>query len=95
MGPVQHAAASLMPTITRPLLQGSASKTRALSEDSEHRSPQGGCWPNLQVAVESLDYVQYLPLFFDGVRETQEPFRFLAVKVQLLTICIEVTLCEC
>jgi hypothetical protein len=27
---------------------------------------------------EKLDYHHYLPIFFDGVRETQEPYKFLA-----------------
>ncbi len=30
--------------------------------------------------VGKLDYHHYLPIFFDGIRETQEPYRFLAVK---------------
>lgn len=33
-----------------------------------------------KVDIEKLDYHHYLPIFFDGVRETQEPYRFLAVK---------------
>ncbi len=33
-----------------------------------------------QVEIEKLDYHHYLPIFFDGIRETQEPYRFLAVK---------------
>jgi hypothetical protein len=32
------------------------------------------------VDIEKLDYHHYLPIFFDGIRETQEPYRFLAVK---------------
>ena len=35
-----------------------------------------------QVNVAKLDYHHYLPIFFDGIRETQEPYRFLAVKVR-------------
>ena len=27
---------------------------------------------------EKLDYHHYLPIFFDGIRETEEPFKFLA-----------------
>ena len=34
----------------------------------------------LQVDVSKLDYHHYLPIFFDGVRETQQPYKFLAVK---------------
>lgn len=33
-----------------------------------------------KVEIERLDYHHYLPIFFDGVRETEEPFRFLATK---------------
>lgn len=28
-----------------------------------------------------LDYHHYLPIFFDGIRETTDPIRFMAVKV--------------
>lgn len=38
----------------------------------------------VQVDVEKLDYHHYLPIFFDGVREIEEPYRFLAVKVRML-----------
>lgn len=31
--------------------------------------------------LSKLDYHHYLPMFFDGIRETQEPYRFLAVQV--------------
>jgi hypothetical protein len=34
----------------------------------------------IQVDIDKLDYHHYLPIFFDGIRETQEPYRFLAVK---------------
>jgi hypothetical protein len=33
-----------------------------------------------KVPLESLDYHYYLPLFFDGLRETQHPFVFFAVQ---------------
>ena len=33
-----------------------------------------------KVKPEKLDYHHYLPLFFDGLREKEEPFRFLAVQ---------------
>ena len=29
---------------------------------------------------EKLDYHHYLPIFFDGLREKEEPYRFLAVQ---------------
>ena len=35
-----------------------------------------------QVPLESLDYHYYLPLFFDGLRETQHPYVFFAVQVR-------------
>ena len=35
----------------------------------------------VQVPLESLDYHYYLPLFFDGLRETQHPYVFFAVQV--------------
>lgn len=31
-----------------------------------------------KVDVEKLDYHHYLPIFFDGIRETEEPYMFLA-----------------
>merc|ERR1719182_879389 len=33
-----------------------------------------------KVDVEKLDYHHYLPIFFDGVREKEDPYRFLAVQ---------------
>jgi len=33
-----------------------------------------------KVDVEKLDYHHYLPLFFDGLREKEDPYRFLAVQ---------------
>jgi len=32
------------------------------------------------VDLDKLDYHHYLPIFFDGIRETQDPYRFLAIK---------------
>ena len=37
-----------------------------------------------QVEVAKLDYHHYLPIFFDGVRETTDPIRFMAIKVGAL-----------
>ncbi|KAL0211532.1 hypothetical protein RCL1_005158 [Eukaryota sp. TZLM3-RCL] len=31
-----------------------------------------------RIAIDQLDYHHYLPIFFDGLRETEEPYRFLA-----------------
>eukprot|EP00879_Flechtneria_rotunda_P016550 GHRR01017319.1.p1 GENE.GHRR01017319.1~~GHRR01017319.1.p1 ORF type:complete len:333 (+),score=101.06 GHRR01017319.1:882-1880(+) len=33
-----------------------------------------------KVDLDKLDYHHYLPIFFDGTRETQDPYRFLAIK---------------
>lgn len=33
-----------------------------------------------KVDVEKLDYHHYLPIFFDGLREKEDPYRFLAVQ---------------
>lgn len=33
-----------------------------------------------KVDIEKLDYHHYLPLFFDGLREKEDPYRFLAVQ---------------
>merc|ERR1719510_505560 len=33
-----------------------------------------------KVEVEKLDYHHYLPIFFDGIREKEDPYRFLAVE---------------
>lgn len=33
-----------------------------------------------KVEIEKLDYHHYLPIFFDGLREKEEPYRFLAVE---------------
>lgn len=32
------------------------------------------------VEVDKLDYHHYLPIFFDGIRETEEPYRTLAIR---------------
>ena len=40
--------------------------------DGAHRKVQ---W---KVSFDKLDYFHYLPIFFDGVREKQEPYQFLA-----------------
>lgn len=36
------------------------------------------CTIDWKVEVEKLDYHHYLPIFFDGIRETEEPYMFLA-----------------
>ena len=33
-----------------------------------------------KVAVEQIDYHHYLPIFFEGIREKVDPYRFLAVQ---------------
>jgi len=35
---------------------------------------------NWKVDIDKLDYHHYLPIFFDGLREKEDPFRFLAVE---------------
>ena len=37
-----------------------------------------GCKLSWKVSVDSLDYHYYLPLLFDGLRETEHPYVFLA-----------------
>ena len=32
-----------------------------------------------KIQPESLDYHHYLPIFFDGLREKLDPYRFLAI----------------
>ncbi|KAF4675070.1 hypothetical protein FOL46_002986 [Perkinsus olseni] len=41
-----------------------------------------GTWNRIQwkVDIDKLDYHHYLPIFFDGIREKEEPYRFLAVE---------------
>eukprot|EP00759_Apiculatamorpha_spiralis_P035275 PhF_6_TR36155/c1_g1_i2/m.52576 len=38
----------------------------------------GGCKLDWKVDVEKLDYHHYLPIFFDGLREKEEPYHFMA-----------------
>merc|ERR1711957_1099375 len=33
-----------------------------------------------KVDIDKLDYHHYLPIFFDGLREKEDPYRFLAVQ---------------
>lgn len=40
----------------------------------------GGWKTAWKVDVERLDYHHYLPIFFEGLREKEEPYRFLAVS---------------
>lgn len=53
--------------------------------------PGGAAQPPLLVAgatrrvqwkadITKLDFHHYLPIFFDGLRETTEPYRFLAIE---------------
>jgi hypothetical protein len=34
-----------------------------------------------KVNFDKLDYHHYLPIFFDGVREQEEPYKFMARQV--------------
>lgn len=44
-----------------------------------HHGAVGGkiAW---KVDIEKLDYHHYLPIFFDGMREKEDPYRFLSVQ---------------
>lgn len=42
----------------------------------EHRAT--GNKISWKVDIEKLDYHHYLPIFFDGIREKKEPYKFLA-----------------
>ena len=33
-----------------------------------------------KVDIQQLDYHHYLPIFFEGVREKMDPYRFLAIQ---------------
>jgi len=33
-----------------------------------------------KVEIQQLDYHHYLPIFFEGIREKMDPYRFLAVQ---------------
>ena len=35
---------------------------------------------NWKVEIQQLDYHHYLPIFFEGIREKIDPYRFLAVQ---------------
>jgi hypothetical protein len=35
---------------------------------------------NWKVSIEHLDYHHYLPIFFEGIREKHDPYRFFAVQ---------------
>jgi hypothetical protein len=42
-----------------------------------HKNKSAVAW---KVEVEKLDYHHYLPIFFDGLREKSEPYKFLATQ---------------
>jgi len=39
----------------------------------------GGIQTRWHCAIDRLDYKVFLPIFFDGMRETEDPYRFLAI----------------
>merc|ERR1712051_130981 len=43
----------------------------------EHGSPNKIAW---KIEVNKLDYHHYLPIFMEGIREKQDPYRFLSVQ---------------
>lgn len=50
----------------------------------DHKGVKNGVlW---KVELLKLDYHHYLPIFFDGVRETQEPYRYLYLYMSILVI---------
>jgi hypothetical protein len=44
----------------------------------EHKT--AGNKPIWKVDPSTLDYHHYLPIFFDGLREKKDPYRFLAIS---------------
>ena len=43
----------------------------------EHGFPNRIAW---KIEVQKLDYHHYLPIFMEGIREKQDPYRFLAIQ---------------
>lgn len=43
----------------------------------EHGAPNKINW---KVDIQQLDYHHYLPIFFEGIREKMDPYRFLSVQ---------------
>ena len=43
----------------------------------EHRNLNKINW---KVEISQIDYHHYLPIFFEGIREKTDPYRFLAVQ---------------
>ena len=43
----------------------------------EHGAPNKIAW---KIEVSKLDYHHYLPIFMEGIREKQDPYRFLSVQ---------------
>ena len=43
----------------------------------EHGQTNRTLW---KIDIMTLDYHHYLPIFFEGIREKQEPYRFLSVQ---------------
>jgi hypothetical protein len=37
---------------------------------------------NWRTPLDKIDYHRFLPVFFEGIREKEDPYRFLAVKVR-------------
>nr|CEL69756.1 TPA: flagellar/basal body protein, PACRG family protein [Neospora caninum Liverpool] len=66
-------AAALSQTITTPLVRFNAREKRFLRKGSGNRV----LW---KIDFALLDYQYFLPLFFDGIREKEDPYRFLAVQ---------------
>ena len=81
-----------VPTPDKP--KAGAAKKRVISQSDFRRYYDRGDLPIIiehtgsgcrlrwikDVEIQTLDYHHYLPLFFDGIREKQEPYRFLALQ---------------
>ena len=86
--------ASLLPkkVIEQPKAQRAGATNRRKIQVSEFRKfydrgdlPIGvkhgsGCTLHWKAKIADLDYHHYLPKFFDGIREKQDPYRFLAIQ---------------
>ena len=55
----------------------------------------GGCHNRIawKVAIEKLDFHHYLPIFFDGLREVEMPYAFLAEQVGEKDSCPHLAFC--
>ena len=85
---------SLLQPVAKPVAQkpkAGAARCRAIAPSEFRRFYDRGDLPisiehgpqnkiQWKVDVMQLDYHHYLPIFFEGIREKQDPYRFLAVQ---------------